>query len=128
MAATPLERLRSLCLALPEAEERVSHGEPTWFTGPAPRGRVFVMFAEHHHDDVLAFWCPAPPGAQEALIAEDPDRFFRPPYVGHRGWIGVRLDAEPLDWHRIDDLVLDAHSLVAPARLRAGAGGPRPTP
>ncbi|MGW6917743.1 MmcQ/YjbR family DNA-binding protein [Kitasatospora sp. NPDC054939] len=119
--ATPaiaLDRLRAICLALPEAEERISHGEPTWFTGPAPRGRVFAMFADSHHDDLLAVWCPAPPGAQTTLTTEDPDRYFRPPYVGHRGWIGIRLDLEPLDWARIEDHILDAHTLIAPARLR----------
>ncbi|MFI6847680.1 MmcQ/YjbR family DNA-binding protein [Kitasatospora sp. NPDC050467] len=107
-----VERLRALCLSLPEVAERVSHGEPTWFAGAGRRARVFVMLADHHHDDRLAFWCPAPAGAQEFLIAEDPDRFFRPPYVGHRGWIGVDLDVPPVDWARIEDLVADAHALV----------------
>jgi hypothetical protein len=82
----PLEALRRLCLALPEATERPSHGEPTWFV----RDRTtFVTYADHHHDDRLAFWCAAQPGVQEALVASDPERFFRPPYVGHRGWLGV---------------------------------------
>lgn len=117
--ATPVDRLRAICLALPEAEERVSHGEPTWFTGPNRSARVFAMLADHH-DDVLAFWCPAPPGAQEQLVEQDPGVCFRPPYVGHRGWIGVRLDTAAPDWERIEDLVLDAHELVAPARLRGG--------
>ncbi|MFJ3794019.1 MmcQ/YjbR family DNA-binding protein [Kitasatospora sp. NPDC090091] len=108
----PVERLRAICLALPAVEERESHGEPTWFGGTGRRARVFTMLADHHHDDRLAFWCPAPAGAQEALIAEDPTRFFRPPYVGHRGWVGVRLDVEPVDWARVEDLVTDAHALV----------------
>ncbi|MBP0451641.1 MmcQ/YjbR family DNA-binding protein [Kitasatospora sp. RG8] len=108
-----VERLRALCLALPEVSERVSHGEPTWFAGAGRRARVFVMLADHHHDDRLAFWCPAPAGAQEFLIAEDRDRFFRPPYVGHRGWVGVYLDVPPVDWARVQDLVADAHALVA---------------
>ena len=109
---TPVERLRAVCLALPEVAERVSHGEPTWFAGAGRRARVFVMLADHHHDDRPAFWCPAPAGAQESLIAEDPARFFRPPYVGHRGWIGVRLDVAPVDWARVEDLVAEAHALV----------------
>ena len=76
MTTDPLETLRRLCLALPEATERLSHGEPTWFV----RGKTtFVTYADHHHDDRLAFWCAAPPGTQEALVASDPERFFRPP-------------------------------------------------
>src|SRR5881275_2223548 len=79
---TPLERLRRLCLALPEVTERLSHGEPTWFV----RGKkTFVMFSDHHHDDRLAFVCAAPDGAQEMLVANDPERFFRPPYVVSSG-------------------------------------------
>src|SRR2546428_11630273 len=85
----PLERLRAICMALPEATERVSHGEPAWFVQDK---KLFVMFADHHHDDRLAFWCAAPPGAQEVMITSAPDRFFRPPYVGVRGWLGVWLD------------------------------------
>jgi len=109
----PLPSLRRLCLALPEATERLSHGEPTWFV----RDRAtFVMYADHHHDDRLAFWCAAPPGAQTALVGSNPERFFAPPYVGHRGWLGVRLDV-PVDWDEIADLVLDAYRMVAPKRL-----------
>ncbi len=76
------------------------------------------MYADHHHDDRLAFWCAAPPGAQDVLAASDPDRFFVPPYVGHRGWLGVRLDM-PVDWNLIAHLVADAHRTVAPKRLLA---------
>jgi hypothetical protein len=112
----PLEALRRLCRELPEATERLSHGEPTWFVGGK---RSFVTFADHHHDDRLAFWCAAPPGAQEALVAADPERFFVPPYVGHRGWLGVRLDV-PTDWDEIAELVADAYRTVAPKRLLRG--------
>lgn len=114
--AGPVDRLRALCLALPEVSERVSHGEPTWFAGAGRRARVFVMLADHHHDDRLAFWCPAPAGAQECLVAEAPERYFRPPYVGHRGWVGVRLDGPPVDWTRIEDHVGDAYALVTGLR------------
>lgn len=110
---TPLDRLRALCLALPEVTEKVSHGEPTWFVG-----RTFVTLADHHHDDRLAFWCAAPPGAQEALVAADPERYFRPPYVGGRGWLGVYLDV-PVDWDEIAELVADAYRTIAPRRLVA---------
>jgi predicted DNA-binding protein (MmcQ/YjbR family) len=111
-----LERLRHLCLALPETTERLSHGEPAWFV----RGKKqFAMYADHHHDDRLAFWCAASPVVQQALVAARPDRFFVPPYVGPRGWLGVYLDV-PVDWEEIAALVTDAYRLVAPRRLLAG--------
>ncbi|WP_020670005.1 MmcQ/YjbR family DNA-binding protein [Amycolatopsis nigrescens] len=113
--ADPLDSLRQLCLALPETTERTSHGEPTWFV----RGKkTFVMYADRHHDDRLAFWCAAPPGAQEELVAAEPERFFRPPYVGHRGWLGVRLDVA-VDWPEIAEIVKDAYRMVAPKGLVA---------
>jgi hypothetical protein len=115
MTTDPLEALRRLCLALPETTERPSHGEPTWFV----RGKkTFVTYADHHHDDRLAFWCAAPPGVQEALVASNPEQFFVPPYVGGRGWLGVRLDV-PVDWDEIAELVADAYRAVAPKRLLA---------
>jgi hypothetical protein len=117
-AATPVERLRAICLALPEVTERLSHGEPTWFV----RGKkVFVTFADHHHDDRLAFWCAAPTGAQTALVAEAPERYFVPPYVGGRGWLGVYLDV-PVDWIEIAEVVSDAYREIAPKRLAARVG------
>jgi hypothetical protein len=115
MADDPLESLRRLCLALPETTERLSHGEPAWFVGGK---KMFVMYADHHHDDRLGFWCAAPPGVQEALVAEDPERFFRPPYVGHRGWLGVRLDLSQ-DWTEIAEIVTDAYRAITPKRLVA---------
>lgn len=113
MTTDALARLRAICLALPGATERLSHGEPTWFVEDK---RVFVTFADHHHEDRLAFWCAAPDGAQEALVASDPERFFVPPYVGHRGWLGVRLDV-PVDWDEIAGIVEEAYRAVAPAAL-----------
>jgi hypothetical protein len=110
----PLPRLRALCLALPEVTEKVSHGEPTWFVR-----RTFVMYADHHHDDRLAFWCAAPPGAQEEMVGTDPVRFFRPPYVGGRGWLGVYLDVGGIDWDEIAEIVTDAYRQVAPKKLLA---------
>ena len=104
-------RLRGLCLALPGATEKLSHGEPTWFA----RGRSFATTADHHHDDRLAVWLAAPAGRQESLVETDPKRFFRPPYVGHRGWVGVYLDV-PVDWDELAALVADAYALVAPPR------------
>jgi hypothetical protein len=111
---TPLERLRAICTSLPEVTEKLSHGEPTWFVR-----KSFVMFADHHHDDRLAFWCAAPAGAQEELVATDPERFFRPPYVGGRGWLGVYLDVPDVDWTEIGEIVTDAYRQVAPKRLIA---------
>lgn len=111
----PLEALRKLCLALPETSERPSHGEPTWFVREK---KTFVTLSDHHHDDRLAFWCSAPDGAQAALVGAHPDRFFRPPYVGHRGWLGVWLDV-PVDWDEIADLVEAAYRVVAPKKLVA---------
>jgi hypothetical protein len=112
--ADPLETLRRLCLALPETTERLSHGEPTWFI----RGKkTFVMYADRHHDDRLAFWCAAPDGAQEMLVASAPGRFFVPPYVGTRGWLGVRLDVPGVDWDQIAELVTEAYRVVAPKKL-----------
>jgi hypothetical protein len=113
MSDDPLPRLRALCLALPEVTEKLSHGEPTWFVR-----KTFVMYANHHHDDRLAFWCAAPPGVQEELVAQAPERFFRPPYVGHRGWLGVYLDV-PQDWTEIAEIVQDAYRTVAPKKLVA---------
>jgi hypothetical protein len=114
MAEHPVERLRRICLALPEATERLSHGEPTWFVRGA---KSFVTTADHHHDDRLALWCAAPEGAQGMLVARDPARFFVPPYVGHRGWVGVYLDVPEVDWDEVADLVESAYRTVAPKRL-----------
>jgi hypothetical protein len=120
-----IERLRAICMALPEASERLSHGEPSWFAGE--KGKQFVMVSNHHHDDPrTGFWCPAPPGAQEVLVGAEPERFFRPPYVGHRGWLGVYLDV-PQDWDHVADLVREAYVLVAPKRLATLVGPVRQT-
>jgi hypothetical protein len=114
----PVERLRSIALALPEVTEKVSHGEPSFFCR-----KQFVAVDDHHHGaDRLAFWCPAPPGVQEELVATDPERYFRPPYVGHRGWIGVRIDivnGSTPDWNEVAEIVREAYRQVAPKRLAA---------
>ena len=117
----PLERLRELCLAFPETSERISHGEPAWFIREK---RTFVTFTDHHHDDRVGFWCAAPPGAQEILVEANPVRFFRPPYVGHRGWLGAYLDV-PVDWDELAGIVADAYATVAatlPQQRRKAAG------
>jgi predicted DNA-binding protein (MmcQ/YjbR family) len=115
-AKGPRARLRAICLALPEANERVSHGEPTWFAG---KGKVFAMLDDHHHGAPhLSVWLPAGLGAQEALIESDPKRYFRPPYVGVSGWVGVVLDTQP-DWTQVVWLVEQAYRLVAHKNLVA---------
>lgn len=110
-----VQRVRELCLALPAVEERLSHGEPTWFVGGK---KTFVMFADRHHDDRVGIWCAAGPGVQESLVAQRPMQYFRPPYVGHRGWLGIYLDVS-VDWGEVADLVDDAFRMVAPKSLIA---------
>ena len=113
--ATIVTRLRRICLSLPEAREKLSHGEPTWFAGP---GKVFAALDDHHHGAAhLSVWLPQPPGAQEALIASDPDRFFRPPYVGPSGWVGARFAS--VDRDELNELLIEAWRLTAPKRLVA---------
>jgi hypothetical protein len=118
----PVERLRRIALALPDVTEKLSHGEVSFFCR-----RQFVAVDDHHHRaDHLAFWCPAPPGGQEELIAADPERYFRPPYVGHRGWVGVRIDSvngAPPDWDEVAEIVRDAYRQIAPKRLVAQLDG-----
>jgi hypothetical protein len=113
-----IERLRQLCLALPGATEKLSHGEPSWFVG----GKQFVTTADHHHDDRLSAWCAAPMGVQEMLVSADPERFFRPPYVGVRGWLGVYLDVK-VDWDELAATIDRAYRQVAPKRLLAELDG-----
>jgi hypothetical protein len=123
MSSQQLERVRSICFALPEASERLSHGEPTFFVG----GKVFVMFADNHHGDGrVAVWLPVPPDAQEALSEARPATFFRPPYVGGRGWVGIVLDA--IDDAELRLYIETAWELVAPKRLRAARATPTGSP
>jgi hypothetical protein len=109
-----LARIREICLGLPETSERLSHGAPTFFV----RGkRAFVMVLSNHHGDGrFAVWCAAPDGMQKLLVDSDPERFFVPAYVGHRGWLGVRLD-RGLDWEDLAGIVEDAYAEVAPPKL-----------
>jgi hypothetical protein len=109
-----LARLRAICLALPGVIEKVAWGEPTWRAG-----KLFAQMDTHHHGaDHMAVWLPARPGVQEALVEENPEQFFRPPYVGHKGWIGVRIDRRP-DWRVVAGLVAEAYREVASPRLIA---------
>ena len=109
-SAQALERVRALCLALPEATERPSHGSPAWFVRDK---RCFVMFLDDHHEDGrLAIWCAAPDGVQAEMVETEPERFFRPPYVGHRGWLGVHL--RTVDDAELGAIVTEAFRMVAP--------------
>src|SRR5689334_979174 len=110
--ADQIERVRQICLALPGTWEKVSHGEPTWFVGK----KVFAMFSNnHHHDGHVAVTLPAPIGVQEMLIKKSPEKFYRPPYVGVRGWVGIEVN-------RVSDKELQQHlreawQLIAPPKL-----------
>ena len=111
---TQLLRVRSICLAMPEVTERPSHSAPSFFIQAK---KCFVMFIDNHHGDGnRGLWCAAPPGEQEALVAAEPERFFRPPYVGGRGWLGVRLD-DAMDDDELEEIVVEAWRMIAPKRL-----------
>jgi hypothetical protein len=113
-----LTRIRDLCLALPETSERLSHGAPTFFIQGK---RAFLRVLDNFHGDGrFAAWCAAPEGVQNMLVEADPERFFVPPYVGHRGWLGVRLD-RGLDWDELAGIVEDAYAEVAPPKLLEAA-------
>lgn len=109
-----LEAVRAICLALPETSERPSHGAPTFFVGG--KRSFATVWDSHHGDGRFALICAAPAGMQAALVEADPERFYVPPYVGHRGWIGVRLD-RGFDRDEIAGIVEDAYAEVAPPKL-----------
>jgi len=108
----PLERLREICLAFPEAVESGGVGDPSFKV----RGKIFAM--QHAMEGRPSLWVKAPDGVQELLVQAVPDRFFRPPYVGHHGWVGMRLDVE-FDWEELADLVDESYRMTAPKRLSA---------
>ncbi len=112
-----LDRVREICTAFPGVTERPSHGTPTWFVN-GRKSFVQLWPDGHHHNAFPHLWCAAPPGAQEELIAANPQVFFRPPYVGHRGWVGVRLD-RGAGWAEVTEVCEDAYRAVAPKRLIA---------
>lgn len=113
------ERVRRVCEALPHVIERPSHGEATWFVDGK---RSFASMSDHHHDDRVGVVFAAAAGIQEALVAQDPDRFYRPAYVGGRGWVGAYLDVD-VDWDFVSQLLVDAWRLIAPPRLHAELEG-----
>jgi hypothetical protein len=115
-ASQALERVRAICLGFPEVSERLSHGAPTWFV----RGKktVATFVDDHHGDGILGIWCPAFPGVQAELVEAEPERFYRPPYVGPSGWLGVRLDRD-VDWDEVAAILADSYRKVAPKTLVA---------
>ena len=114
----PIARLREICLALPEAIEKEAWGEATFRVG----GKMFAMTDDNHHNSGhVSVWCKAPLMVQEILVNSDPERFFKPPYVGHKGWVGVRLDVKVVDWDELANIVADSYRMTAPKRLSAPA-------
>jgi predicted DNA-binding protein (MmcQ/YjbR family) len=111
----PIDRLRAICLAFPEAAEQETWGEATFRIS----GKIFAMHVEN--DERPALWCKAPPGSQTVLVEADPDRFFVPPYVGHKGWIGMHLDRRVV-WREVEEVVRRSYRLTAPKRLAARLG------
>ena len=112
MKQPSLRRLRAICLALPEAAERETWGEATFRI----RDKIFCMHIAEASEGRPALWCKAPPGSQFILVGADPERFFVPPYVGHKGWIGMRLD-RGVDWREVTEVVARSFRLTAPKKL-----------
>ena len=106
------ERLQGICNGLPQVSEKTSHGELAWSVGKGAKARQFATTWDHHHDDRNAVLFAAPPGAQEQLVTAQPTRYFRPPYYGTRGWVGMYLDAGPIDWDLVELHLTDAHAHI----------------
>lgn len=116
LAKRALDNVRRLCLALPEVSERLSHGSPAWFIREK---KTLAMFVDDHHGDgIVGIWCPAWPGVQAEMVEAEPERFYRPPYVGPSGWLGVRLDRD-VAWAEVESILLDSYRKVAPKKLVA---------
>ena len=114
-----LERLRRICLAFPEATEKEAWGDPTWRV----RDRIFAMQKGNFEGGRPSVWLKAPDGVQAALVGSGPERLFVPPYVGHKGWVGVYLDGRRVDWEELEDLIDDSYRLIAPKQLVAKLEG-----
>ena len=111
----PLERVRAICLALPEATEKVAWGEPTFRVND----KIFAQYEDNHHGSGrIELWCKAPDGLQAVLVAAEPERFFVPKYVGHKGWIGIRMEGAVV-WAHVAELLRDSYRMTAPKRLLA---------
>lgn len=101
-------------MGFPEVSERPSHGTPSFFV--REKKVLASVFEDHHGDERMAMWCPAPPGVQAEVVEQEPERFFVPPYVGHRGWIGLKLNVDP-DWEEVAGILTEAYRLIAPKTL-----------
>ncbi|MBI5284813.1 MAG: MmcQ/YjbR family DNA-binding protein [Chloroflexi bacterium] len=111
----PLERVRAICLALPETTEKVAWGEPTFRV----KDKIFAQYEDNHHGSGrIELWCKAPDGLQAVLVAAEPERFFVPKYVGHKGWIGIRMEGS-VDWAHVAELLRDSYRMTAPKGLAA---------
>ena len=118
---TALAKVRTLALAMPEADERLSHGSPGFFI---TKGKFFAYFWHDHHGDGETVVIVKTSGADEQamLIEMDPDCYYSPPYLGPSGWIAIRLDADAVDWDRVGDRIATSWELVAPQRLLEAGG------
>jgi len=116
-----LARLREICLALPQASEKEAWGDPTWRV----RDRIFAMQKGNHAGGRPSLWLKAAEGSQAMLVDSDPELFFVPPYVGHKGWVGVYLDRERVPWSMLGALIAESHALIAPRRLTGNAAPAR---
>ncbi len=114
----PIERIRAFSLSYPESSEKEAWGTPTFRV----REKLFAQVEDNHHNSGrLALWCKAKPGMLDLLVEARPNRYFRPPYVAHLGWVGIHLrpDPSPADWEEIEDLIDDAYRMTAPKRVLA---------
>ncbi len=109
----PIDHVRKICLALPEATEKIAWGEPTFRV----KDKIFAQYEDNHHNSGrIELWCKAPDGLQATLVAAEPERFFVPKYVGHKGWIGIRMEGA-VDWAHVAELLRDSYRMTAPKRL-----------
>lgn len=110
-----MERIRPVALALPGAVEKLSHGTPTFFTAEGSKARTFASVHDERewYEGRLCLWAAGPKELQEALVADGPERYFVPPYVGHRGWVGLRLDLPEVDWDEVAGVIEDAYAFIA---------------
>lgn len=108
-----IERLRKICLTFPEATEKETWGDPTWRVS----NRIFAMQKGNYDGGRPSVWFKAPAGGQSVLVGSTPEQFFVPPYVGHKGWVGLWLDRRTVDWDELADLLEESYFLIAPKRL-----------
>lgn len=119
MAASPLARVRRICLSFPDAHEVEAWGEPTFRV----KNKLFAMYASagtHHSPKQPSIWVKSTPVNQQFMVHDKPERYFVPPYVGTSGWVGVRFDAH-VNWKELQEVLRDAYDLIAPKRAAGRA-------